>query len=307
MRTRLLIGAWAIAMALGAPQAAGQRGRPARPHPHKACRSAYAGGQKLAHQGQLVRAKKLLRSCAKPKCGAFLEHQCTLQYGQIEAEMPTVVPTATDEAGAPVLDVSLKVDGTALASRLDGRAVPINPGLHEFAFETRDGVVVKMKIMVVHGQRNRRLRVSVKRPAAQPDRTASSPPEADRPPAGADRPPPSTLVVSPPAPPERHRSRWFTTGSYVLLGAGLAGVGGYGVLTYWGRKDNDELAACSPTCPQSAVDHIDNLYLAANVSLAVGAAALLGGAYLVWRNHASYSVEVQPTGSGALATFGGVF
>jgi len=311
MRPALSIGAWAIAMTLVAPLASGQRAQAPHPHPgHQACRSAYASGQKLAHRGQLVKAKRLLRSCAKPQCGVFLEHQCTAQYAQIDAEMPTVVPTATDQAGAPVLDVTLKVDGTVLAGRLDGRAVPINPGLHEFSFETRDGVVIRKKLLVVQGQRNRRLTVSVKRPAAGPDRATAdrATAGADRP-AEVDRPPAPDLAVSSPtpAPPGRARSRWFTTGSYVLLGAGLAGVGGYGALTYWGRKDNDELASCSPTCPQSSVDHIDHLYLAADVSLAVGAAALLGGAYLVWRNHASYSVEMQPTSSGAVASFGGVF
>jgi len=136
---------------------------------------------------------------------------------------------------------------------------------------------------------------------------AAPPPEPENEPEPEARP---DIVSSSAPPPASAKNGWMSTGSYVLLGTSLAGVAGYGVLTYWGRKDNDKLAVCSPDCAQSDVDHIDRLYLGANLSLGVGVAALLGGAYVMWRNHHSYSLErvaVEPTRSGALATFSGSF
>ena len=87
------------------------------------------------------------------------------------------------------------------------------------------------------------------------------------------------------------------------MGSGLAAIAGYGVLTVWGRGDNDQLAKCTPNCPQASVDHIHNLYLAADISLGVGVAAVLTGGWLWWRNYRHVNVSVGPT----YASIGGAF
>jgi hypothetical protein len=321
MRRALAIAVCAACAVLAARPAMAQKsGGPVK----ATCQLAYKNARKLERAGQLVSAEKLLRTCAKPRCGVFLEHQCTFAYARIEADMPSVVPTAKDPDGKPVMALKLKVDGYLLASRLDGHAVTINPGVHEFTFETEAGVVARKRVMVLQGQRNRQLVVSV------PRRVASAEPAPERPSAPAASAAPKEEVAAAPAPaqepaPEQapepkidlttaappqqssHPSRWFSATSIALLGVGAAGVGGYGLLTYWGRKDNDDLAQCAPSCSQSSVDHIDHLYLAADISLGVGVAALLGGAYLVWRHHANYAVEVQPAAGGAVAGVSGAF
>jgi hypothetical protein len=68
---------------------------------------------------------------------------------------------------------------------------------------------------------------------------------------------------------------------YLLATVGVAGIGGFVLGTSWGRRDNAALDSCSPNCPQTSVDHVKRLYLAANVSLGIGAAALSSAA-LVW-------------------------
>ncbi|HKE14668.1 MAG TPA: hypothetical protein VKB80_07380 [Kofleriaceae bacterium] len=344
MRRILAIALCAACAGLGARPAMGQKRAPhGAPHGGSvkaACHLSYKNARKLEQSGQLVKAEKFLRVCAKPKCGVFLEHQCTFAYARIEADMPSVVPTATGPDGKPVMALTFKVDGTVLASRLDGHAVTIDPGLHEFSFVAENRVVSRQKVMVLQGQRNRHITVSVPEevavaaaatgqpaaPEAAPPGTpapmatdapkaAGAPPKQieTRPPRQAEaepvpeKEPDISLTAAPPPEPPSRGSRWFTTPSLVLMGVGVAGVGGYGVLTYWGRKDNDDLAQCAPDCPQSSVDHIDNLYLAADISLGVGVAALLGGAYLVWRHHAHYAVEVQPTAGGAVAGVSGAF
>jgi hypothetical protein len=92
---------------------------------------------------------------------------------------------------------------------------------------------------------------------------------------------------------------------------GVAGIAGYGLLTYWGRKDNDKLAECSPACNPAAVDHIRKLYTIADVSLGVGIAALVGGTSWWYvksrRSKEAVAVDVQPIRSGALASVKGAF
>ena len=102
---------------------------------------------------------------------------------------------------------------------------------------------------------------------------------------------------------------------YVLGAVGLVGLGGAGLLTYWGRRDNDLLAGCRPNCPKESLDHIRTLYIASDVSLGVGAAALTTG--LVWflvsgpskeePRAPAYRFDVQPIASGSFATFTGSF
>src|SRR5207249_4142777 len=90
-------------------------------------------------------------------------------------------------------------------------------------------------------------------------------------------------------------------GPYLLMGTSLAGIAGYVMLTYWGRQDNELLSRCTPSCPQSSVDHIRNLYLGADVSLGVGVtAAFVAATWLYVRSgaqpetsHSSYVVDVK--------------
>src|SRR6266545_6998769 len=105
MRRTLQIGAWAVAMTVAARTGIGQSAQKpaeatepqqAESGGHSSCDRAYRDALKFEQSAQLVKAKKLLRSCAKPKCGVFLQHQCTYHFAQIDAEMPSVVPLVTD-------------------------------------------------------------------------------------------------------------------------------------------------------------------------------------------------------------------
>ena len=107
--------------------------------------------------------------------------------------------------------------------------------------------------------------------------------------------------------------------AYALAGVGLLGVGGYGAFTLKGLAENDALVAlCKPDCNPTSVHHVRNLYLAADISLGVGVAALLGSTYLFLysggaeespraRSGHISNVSIGPTPSGALATVAGTF
>jgi hypothetical protein len=265
--------------------------RPARVQ--RVCELTYKRALKLEREGKLLQAQAEWQACAKSVCGRFMQRECTIRYEQVLADTPSIVATVTDADGASVVDVEVTMDGDLLASRIDGRAISIDPGLHEFSFERNETVVATQKIVILQGQRNHPLSVKLERPKEPlPMAVVAPPPEP--------RVPPAALSALPAAAPKRPSM----LGPYTLLSTGLAALGGFGVLTYWGRNDNDKLTQCAPNCLQASVDHVRDLYLAANISLSVGIVAIVTGGSWLFRN---YGVSVQPTPSGSYASIGGLF
>jgi hypothetical protein len=363
----LQIGVCGAIVLLGAttaqsrPHHRGAMGGKAKPVDAKACVAAFNAAQQRAQSGHLREARESFSVCARPSCGDFLRQECTTRYTQLDADIPSVVPIVTDENGAPRVDVQVTMDGEMLTPQLDGRALPVDPGMHEFSFST-DGSVFSGKILIVEGQRNRTISVSLhptgdkqthkgsaapkravaleastpeeqsktvitpisntrKKTAAETAETEEAPakkpdlaahPEAEEAEGSAAGATPAAETTA-----EGHPRHGASKMTYVLAAAGLAGIGGYGLLTYWGRKDNDNLGSCSPGCGQGQIDHIRRVYLGADVSLGVGVAAL-GAAYWVYAvtrapkeeqasTQEAYRMDVQPSRAGAVATFSGSF
>jgi hypothetical protein len=313
------------------PAGAWAKDRPARHGDHKACDAVYRRAQSKAKAAHLREAKELLQRCARTTCGTFLMQACTARYTQLDADIPSVVPVVTDATadGAPI---EVSMDSEWLTSKLDGRAVPVDPGRHEFTFSKDGNVFATEEIMILPGQRNRVISVSIHPAEPEPVRETKAAP--------AQRETKAAPKISEAAPPveetkparkqaavkkasdsdereatsKEDRPRSGTSAfAYVFGLTGLAGVGGYGVLTYWGRKDNRLLGQCSPNCLQSSVDHVKKLYLAADVSLGVGLVALVASTYLFASSgetppkEEAVSFRINPTPSGAIATIGGAF
>jgi hypothetical protein len=332
---QIVIRAWQVGL-FAAASLIGARAAHSRADQSKGgstCVSAYQGAMKLEQEGHLRDAQRMLLNCAKATCGAVLRQQCLARHTQLDQDIPSVVPIVTNTGGQPVVDdVQVKMDGEVLTQRIDGRAAAVDPGLHQFSFETEMGVFAKQEVVILQGQRNRPITATLPawaKPVAKP--VAAKPAPAPAPVAAAPTPAPVALTVAPPveapgavpmaavtepvavAPsePTGPRGPSSNLGPYLLGGAGLVGIGGYALLTYWGRKDNDKLSECSPACNPSSVDHIRKLYVAADVSLGVGIAALVGATswwYIKSRpSKESVAVDVQPIRSGALASVKGAF
>jgi hypothetical protein len=128
------------------------------------CSAAHQSAKDHEQAGQLIEADKLLRTCARPLCGSPLWEECAAEGIELSATIPSIVPLVTDAAGQPRVDVQVKVDGTVISTRLDGRALLIDPGTHELSFSNESGVFATQKIQIARGQRNRQVKVSM-RPA----------------------------------------------------------------------------------------------------------------------------------------------
>jgi hypothetical protein len=293
--------------------------------PTNQCEATWRKAQARSDAGRLREARGLLTECATPACGPVYMQQCATRAAQLDGDIPTIVPLATDDAGAPVVDVQVKADGEVVALRLDGRGVPLDPGLHELSFSTwGHGVFATEKVLIVEGQRNRPISVSIRRsdstsPAVVTSASKVSAAVAPAPGAstsedGAPKPAPEPPSVSSTEALPRRRAR--SALPYVLGGAGLVSVGAGALLTFWGRQDNAALAACSPNCAASDLDHIRSLYLASDIAFGVGAAALgVATVLLVARGakgderlpRAGLQLDLHPTASGAFASVGGTF
>jgi hypothetical protein len=311
------------------------------------CSNVYYKADQLEQSGKLRQARDMFLSGAKAYCFAAVRRDCMARYNQLELEIPSVVPVVTTQDGEPRVDVQVSIDNEPVTGRLDGRSLPLDPGLHEFTFSADGKILATEKIMIVQGQRNRAISIvlradpSAKKGAlglgeASIDAKASLDSAATERQAPKKREPevpaPDQALPGPlldkapekPAPertaPERNafddapferRAQRGPGGMPYLFGTiGVFGVGGAGLLTYWGRKDNDLLAQCAPHCSQSSVDHIRKLYVAADVSLGVGVAALATS--VIWflassskdksKPQSSYRVDVHPAPSGGFAT-----
>jgi hypothetical protein len=366
---------------------------PSEAKENRACMTAYKKGAQLTREAKFHAAKESMLLCTKLICSAALRKECSARVEQLTADAPTLVPEVTDDRGRPVTDVRITMDGKPWVSKVDGRAMPVDPGLHVFTFESRGVVFARERMVVLQGQRNRALSASLvwersgreqdavdelgpptsppppvmAQAARRPPLRQAAPPPAPPPPpvvvqaplAKTQPPPPMVMAQAPPQPqvvqqqpqvvvqqtPQQQQMLQqqmqqqqqqqqlslaaaqtargevpatmvpvaappmtsappgvlpmaapmvaaegqagadsdFRVAPYLTAALGLAGLGGAAALTYWGRRDNQILKdTCSPMCSQASVNHIKQLYLAANISAGVGAAALATWAYLVF-------------------------
>jgi len=279
----------------------------------------------VAHQqaGHLREARTLALQCARAACGT-LQRKCAASAEQLRTDIAWIAPVVTDEKGTPLVDVDVKLDQRPLTSRLDGRELAVDPGVHELSVTAKVGkwpgheVSATRKIMIVQGQRGP-LTIALSSsddessapPAPSASAAAPSAPAASEASETASPPEPAHADAAPVATEHRGLSAW----PFVIGGVGVLGLGAGALLTYWGKSDNDALSACSPSCAPSSVDHIRRLYLAADISFGVGGAALGVAALLFATSHSgsheaapSTAVfDVRPTRSGAVASFQGVF
>lgn len=312
----------------------------------RACVSAFKKARTHEQAGKLQDAKDLLMSCAQAPCGGFMRQQCSSKYNQLESDTPSVVLIVTDAAGAPRADVQVRMDGEVFAPQLDGRALTVDPGMHEFSFAADGVVFATQKVMIVQGQRNRFITAVAhtsgrqRHQVAQADKPSTTPAAAvvsnkkaatkialreeeekdketaEAAPAPATAPLAETPAESSSGDEDTVRKKSGSVLPYLIGGLGVASLGAAGLLTYWGRKDNDALGQCTPSCDPAATQHIKRLYLESDIALGVGVAALGVATWIYVATHSkeeekaseqALRIDVAPTTSGGFASVSGRF
>ena len=205
----------------------------------------------------------------------------------IERLIPTIVFEVKDVEGRDIANVKVSMDGQKLVDRLDGSALEVDLGDHEFAFEA-NGQVAKQHFLMREGDKARRERVTVgeaKAPATipTPPLPVTTVPPDTKPAGGTD----TATMPAPPTPPD---SASTGTGQRVaggvVAGLGVVGAAVGTVFVVMGNSANNDYGASlcptgqGTTC-QAAADkksEINSDWLIGGISLGVGGAALITGA-----------------------------
>jgi hypothetical protein len=196
-----------------------------------------------AHKLRQSRDRALV--CAATTCPDAVRAVCRRRTLDLSAAIPTVVFVAKDTAGHDKVAVSVSMDGELLASRLDGTAIPVDPGQHTFSFEAAGEPKVEESFVISEGHKDRREIITFL--AAATTSTASAAPT----PAG------QLVLTEPPATSgiawNSQRIAAFATGGAGVLGIGLGAVFGGLASSDWSSaksKCMGQPASCT-TSPSS--------------------------------------------------------
>jgi hypothetical protein len=252
------------------------------------CAQAYEQAQEQRRSGQLAAARDNLRLCARDECPSFIHDDCLAWHGEVQAELPTLVFSATS-GGRDLIDVTVTAGDTLLALRLEGQVIELDPGEHDLSFSASGMRPKRVRFVVARGERNRLVRVELV-PLASPAPIAPEMPNAPS-------PQPERSLATP----------------AVLTGVALAGLGGFVALGAWGRSSESKLAAsCAPRCEREEVADARTKYVLADVSLGVGVVSLALAAYTFLRSEpqatsSAHGVRVQASARELSMTYGGDF
>jgi hypothetical protein len=226
------------------------------------CAGAHASGQRLQRDGHLREAQQRYEFCARDRCPAIITKDCNDFLGKLEPDVPTVVIGARDRSRRDTLEVRVLVDGEAVADRLTGLALPLDPGQHVLRFVDPQGSVLEETIVARVGEKNRPLLVDFSKPPAL---EAVPPPQERAPAASGERP-------SSPAPRPIPRSVFLLGGASVLT---LGSFAFFGLSAL--AKAHDLESTCAPDCG-SRMNEIHTMRVEGVVAdVSLGASAVLLG------------------------------
>jgi hypothetical protein len=256
------------------------------------CNSAAEEAQRLRHEGKLREARVQFVACVRNECPAIVRNDCTKWLADLDTAIPSVVIRAVDGSGADVTQATVSVDGEPLTTSLDGKEIPMDPGLHAFRFERAGAAAVEQRMVIREGEKHRIISITF----------APSPPEP--PTRGEDASQAGTVAG------EGRRSIALPL---VLLGAGAVGLGVAAYFWTSGLQERSTLqSTCYSHCTDAQVDAARTKLVVGDVVAAVGiASAVVGGGILVWGRPSATvttaSLTAVPTPGGAAVGLQGRF
>lgn len=218
----------------------------------KECIKAFDDGQRMRTDGRLRAAHDRLLVCSQKECPGVLREDCAGVLREVELATPTIVLAASDRDGRDYADVEVTLGGQPLSSRLDGRAVTVDPGRLVLVFKRKPWEPVKLEIVVAEGEKNRNVRAVLGPPKEMAD---------DR--HDGREPAPKRSLVG-----------WAVPIGFAVIGAGALAFAGSTRLRI-GNEADDLRSTCAPECPQSQTDSLHDDLTVANIALGIGIGSLV--------------------------------
>ena len=243
----------------------------------KTCTDAYELAQTLRDAHKLKSAREPLRVCAQSTCAAFIVKECTAWLVHVEGRVPGVVFSAQDTRGQALTDVTISMDGTPIARRIDGQSIEVDPGPHQVTFVASDGTKVEQSVVVLEGQKTQVVAATI--PTSASKAVTPPAPEPVTPPVAS--PPPMEPPAQAPPP-----AAGYWTGRRLLgitaAGAGVVGLvvgGAFGAMTLSAASQQKSDCATPTNCP----NHADALAQHSNAQTygTVSEVGLIAGGVLV--------------------------
>lgn len=252
-----------VASAEPAPAApadpAASAGQPSRAD----CVTAHQGAQEFKRGGKFIEAQESLLICSSRTCPGAIISDCGQWLDELEQKTPSMVFEVRRD-GLEANDAKVFVDEQLVTDW--ARALKVNPGRHTVRAELPPFEPIVETLVLPEGQRMRLVQLSFKTPEGPPPVAPVAPAPA--------------AIVQPvgPLPPPRRPTPVLV---YPLLGVTAAGGVSFAVFSLLGRsKQSDLEKQCEPNCTETELKPMKRNYLIADVSAAVGGAALLGAAIL---------------------------
>jgi hypothetical protein len=229
------------------------------------CLAASEASLKSGNEHHLRTERNQLLVCAAASCPADIRKECVRRVDEVNTAIPTIIFEAKDGSGKDLSAVKVTMDGDALAERLEGSALSIDPGEHTFAFATEGQPPLTKVFVIRESEKDRREAITF-----GVGDVVSSPLQA-----GAE----ASVTTG---------STGLGTQKILAIVAGGVGVVGLGVGTAFGlvtmSKKSDAQKACPNLCADpNGVSLWSDAKSAGNVSTVafiVGGVALAGGAAL---------------------------
>ena len=214
-----------------------------------------------------------LLACAAAECPLEVRTECLRRIEEVNRAVPTLVFEARDPAGNDLSAVEVTMDGQVLTDRLDGVALSIDPGAHEFTFEVKGQPPVRKQFVIREGQKDRHERITlgrVKKNVMHGDASFG---------AGQRGAPAS----------DRRDSGALGAQKFWAIGIAGLGIAGVAVGAVFGADALSKRDEAEKVCPDACADSrgVERWHDAkttgnrATVAFAVGG-ALLAGAGLLW-------------------------
>ncbi|MDB5216976.1 MAG: uncharacterized protein JWO86_4903 [Myxococcaceae bacterium] len=214
----------------------------------------------------------------------MLRADCAGVLAEVRSALPTIVFAADDGNGHELTAVKVYAGAELIASKLDGRAIPVDPGAVELRFEVPGQPPLVTTRMIREGEKSRVIRISLGGAGAAGDPEKSN--------GGIDR------AQSPS--PKRSTVGWVLPSSLAGVGAAALGVALYMRLRFDSRVD-DLRGSCAPDCTQQQRSDVSGALVASNVALGAGIGALALGVatWFLTAPSSGSSGASSPTGSTA--------
>jgi hypothetical protein len=219
------------------------------------CASAAEEASVLESKSDFVTARDRYLRCARATCPKVVVQDCTSALTGIDKKLPTIVFAAKDASGHDLVDVTVSIGEKTITSKLDGKAIPMNPGELKLHFDAKGVGASDTQVVVREGEQARVVSVVL----GGPNKSA---------PTGGEE----TVTPTP-----------FKIVPWVMLGLGVGSLAAFGALQGVARGElSDVESGCgaTKTCAPDVLDPIQAKFTGSAVAFAVGLGAIATAAGL---------------------------